>query len=102
MVAAQYKVYVPLGAIKGNRYGYYPPRLNAEVLPELTAVRAEFLMLGKAVPSVGEVVCLVLGHPCGLVPSSDTVHPAEVAHESTVSPPPIPLSSEVSAVLIGD
>ncbi len=47
MVAAQYKVYVPLGTIKGNRYGYYPPRLNAEVLPELTAVRAEFLMLER-------------------------------------------------------
>jgi hypothetical protein len=63
MVAAQCKVYVPLGTVKGNRYGYYPPRLNAEVLPELTAVRAEFLMLGKVVPSVGEVTCLVLGTP---------------------------------------
>jgi hypothetical protein len=47
-------------------------------------------MLGKAVPSVGEVACLVLGRPCGLIPSSDTVHPAEVAHESAVGPPPIP------------
>ena len=47
-------------------------------------------MLEENVPSVGEVTCLVLGHPCGLIPSSDTVHPAEVAHESAVGPPPIP------------
>ena len=48
-------------------------------------------MLEENVPSVGEMTCLVLGHHSDLIPgSSDIVHPAEVAHECAVGPPPIP------------